>query len=199
MKNKQMQQQRMKGYFIQATKEIIKGEGLKSISVRNIADKAGYSYATLYNYFKDLNELLFYCISDFQQECNEFVYNQNKNKENGIKKINGIVLAYIHFFIQYPSIFDLFYLTKIEGLGNKDNTRKIINTSLTSLLEEEIEFSISNEAIKSEVAEEVIQKLKHTTIGMLLLYLNRVNPESYKEFIEQAKSQIALILYSLKK
>lgn len=194
-----MQQQRMKGYFIQATKEIIKGEGLKSISVRNIADKAGYSYATLYNYFKDLNELLFYCISDFQQECNEFVYNQNKNKENGIKKINGIVLAYIHFFIQYPSIFDLFYLTKIEGLGNKDNTRKIINTSLTSLLEEEIEFSISNEAIKSEVAEEVIQKLKHTTIGMLLLYLNRVNPESYKEFIEQAKSQIALILYSLKK
>jgi len=199
MKNKQLQEQRMKGYFIQATKEIIKGEGLKSISVRNIADKAGYSYATLYNYFKDLNELLFYCISDFQQECNEFVDSQNKNKENGIKKINGIVLAYIHFFIQYPSIFDLFYLTKIEGFGNKENTRQIINNSLTNLLDEEIRLCIDKGLIRKEDINEVIQKLKYTTIGMLLLYLNRVNPDTYKEFIEQAKNQIALILYSLKK
>ena len=55
MKNKIIQEQRIKGYVIQAAKEILKGEGLKSISVRNIADQAGYSYATLYNYFKDIN------------------------------------------------------------------------------------------------------------------------------------------------
>ena len=53
MEKKEIQEQRMRGYFIQATKEIIKGEGIKSVSVRNIADRAGYSYATLYNYFKD--------------------------------------------------------------------------------------------------------------------------------------------------
>jgi AcrR family transcriptional regulator len=69
MKNKEIQEQRMRGYFIQATKNILKGEGLKSISVRNIADQAGYSYATLYNYFKDVNELIFLCVNDFQEEC----------------------------------------------------------------------------------------------------------------------------------
>ena len=65
MKNKELQEKRMKGYFIQATKDILKGEGLKGISVRNIADQAGYSYATLYNYFKDINDLVFVCVNDF--------------------------------------------------------------------------------------------------------------------------------------
>ena len=49
MKNKEIQEKRMRDYFIQATREILKGEGIESISVRNIADRAGYSYATLYN------------------------------------------------------------------------------------------------------------------------------------------------------
>ena len=55
----------MRGYFIQAAKEILKGEGLESMSVRNIADQAGYSYATLYNYFKDVKDLILECIKDF--------------------------------------------------------------------------------------------------------------------------------------
>ena len=57
MKNKELQEQRMKGYFLQATKDMLKSEGLKSVNVRAIADRAGYSYATLYNYFKDINDL----------------------------------------------------------------------------------------------------------------------------------------------
>ncbi len=65
MKNKEVQELRMKNYFIQATKEILKGEGLQAVSVRNVADKAGYSYATLYNYFKDITELIFVCVNDF--------------------------------------------------------------------------------------------------------------------------------------
>src|SRR5512133_1434274 len=69
MKNKEIQEQRMRGYFIQAAKEILKGEGLRSLNVRHIADKAGYSYATLYNYFEDVNELTFLCVNDFYEEC----------------------------------------------------------------------------------------------------------------------------------
>ena len=41
MQKKEIQEQRIKGYFIEAAKEMLKGEGLKSISVRNIAERAG--------------------------------------------------------------------------------------------------------------------------------------------------------------
>jgi len=105
MGNKEIQEQRMKNYFIQATKEILKGEGLKCISVRNVADRAGYSYATLYNYFKDIKDLIFECVVDFQQECEEFVKAESKKSSAGKEKIKAVTTAYIKYFIQYPGIF----------------------------------------------------------------------------------------------
>jgi AcrR family transcriptional regulator len=52
---------------------IIESEGIKSIRARNIANQAGYSYATLNNYFKNIKELVFYCVQDFQKEGVNFV------------------------------------------------------------------------------------------------------------------------------
>ena len=105
MKNKEIQEERIKGYFIEAAKEMLKGEGLKSISVRNIADRAGYSYTTLYNYFKDLNELIFLCVKDFQNECAQSISDEVRNKPQGFEKIKAITKAYINYFVQYPGIF----------------------------------------------------------------------------------------------
>jgi AcrR family transcriptional regulator len=105
MSNKEIQEQRMRGYFIQATKEILRGEGLRNVSVRNIAERAGYSYATLYNYFKDIKDLIFECVKDFQAECEDHVRRETKNSARGKEKIEAIVKAYVKYFVQYPGIF----------------------------------------------------------------------------------------------
>ena len=49
-----IQEERIRKYFIDAAKELIRGEGLSVVTARNVAERAGYSYATLYNYFKDI-------------------------------------------------------------------------------------------------------------------------------------------------
>ena len=59
--------------FNEANKETLKGEGLKAVSVRTVSEQAGYSFATLYNYFKDLNELIFICVKDFMMECETLI------------------------------------------------------------------------------------------------------------------------------
>lgn len=90
MDNKIIQEERMKGYFIQATKKILKGEGLKAVNVRNIAREAGYSSATLYNYFKDIKDLIFECVKDFQSECEEIVKFETQNSERGLYRIKRL-------------------------------------------------------------------------------------------------------------
>ena len=112
MKHKDIQETRIKGYFIEATKDILKGEGLRAISVRNIADRAGYSYATLYNYFKDVKDLIFECVVDFQDECEQFVHSEISDGDDGLLQRKQITKAYVKFFIQYPGIFELFYIEK---------------------------------------------------------------------------------------
>ena len=130
MGNKEIQEQRMKGYFIQATKNILKGEGLKALSVRKIAEQAGYSFATMYNYFRDVNELVFLCASDFQEECREFVDEKTQKIPGGKEKIKAMTMAYIDYFVEYPGIFDLFYLERVGDLGHKQTTINLLSNSL---------------------------------------------------------------------
>ena len=176
VKNKVIQEKRMKAYFIQATKDILKGEGLKSVSVRNVAEKAGYSYATMYNYFVDVNELIFLCVKDFHEECKQFVLDRTKKKQKGIPKIKELVMAYIGYFVEYPGIFDLFYLAKVGDFGNKEDTINLIGSSLDNICEKEWNYCLSRKVVQPEHLDLIKSQLRYTVIGLLLLYLNRRIP-----------------------
>ncbi|HET53825.1 MAG TPA: TetR/AcrR family transcriptional regulator [Ignavibacteria bacterium] len=195
MRKNSVQEERMKGYFIQATKEILRGEGLKVVSVRNIAERAGYSYATLYNYFSDVNELIFECINDFQEECEEFIEARTKKSERGLNKIKDTVIAYANFFVQHPGIFELFYLEKPNDISRKQPTLDLIYNFIDRLTMEEWVYCIKNNIKKMDEAERMKSEIRFLLPGMLLLYLNRRKPESYKQFSTELNSQIDYILH----
>ena len=194
MDKKEIQEQRMRGYFIEATKEILKGEGIVCASVRNIADRAGYSYATLYNYFKDVKDLIFLCVEDFQKECEELVKSETAKIEPGTDKIKGIIKAYVKYFIQYPGIFDLFYLEKINNISNKKANTDQIYSFLDAVCAKEWEYCKKNKIFKAAKINAKKDMLRYTITGMLLFYLNRRHPDSYGEFMKNIDSQLSLIL-----
>ena len=43
--------------FIEAARELIDQEGLESLSIRKIAEKAGFHNSTIYLYFRDMDHL----------------------------------------------------------------------------------------------------------------------------------------------
>ncbi|MBI9072912.1 MAG: TetR/AcrR family transcriptional regulator [Melioribacteraceae bacterium] len=194
MGTKEIQEQRMKEYFIHATKDILKGEGLKSISVRNIAERAGYSYATLYNYFKDIKDLIFECVVDFQEECEEFIYKETKKTPAGAEKIKAISKAYIKYFIQYPGIFELFFLERTSDFSGKKKTSELVYNFYDKVCEEEWNNCIKNKILKEDEANQKKTVLKNTIAGLLLFYNNRTQPKTYKAFSEMTDAQIDFII-----
>lgn len=55
--NRHEKRKRIMSYFIQATIELMEEEGIENLSVRKVANRAGYNGATLYHYFSNLEEL----------------------------------------------------------------------------------------------------------------------------------------------
>jgi AcrR family transcriptional regulator len=194
MDRKQIQEERMKGYFIQATKDLLKGEGLKSVNVRSVAYHAGYSYATLYNYFKDLNELIFVCVKDFQDECQQQIISKTEKIKPGKEKIKAIAMAYINYFTEYPGVFELFFLEKMGNLGNKRDTSELIYRFLDQLCEEQWKYCINEKIVNEIDVENLKSQLRFCIMGMLLFFENRLQPENYKEFIQLVDKQIDFIL-----
>ena len=57
--------------FVNAASEIMDQEGMEGLTLRKVAQKAGYNSATLYNYFKDLDHLIMYASMKYFQAYNE--------------------------------------------------------------------------------------------------------------------------------
>ncbi len=184
----------MRGYFLDAARELLKAEGLRSISVRSIAERAGYSYATLYSYFKDLNELIFLCVQDFYEECKSQVLQSVQRKEKGIRRLKASVRAYADFFIQYPGIFELFFIEKIGNATNKKQVLALIRHSLDNVCEEDWHYCMSQGLLPADSIGLMKSQLRHTVLGLLLLYLHRDVPASYADFVSQLNIAVNAIV-----
>lgn len=192
--NKELQESRIRGYFIDATKETLKGEGLKAVNVRAVSERAGYSFATLYNYFKDLNELVFICVQDFMVECETFTTEQSMKAKPGIERLKARMMAYIKYFTQYPGIFELFYVERMNDLGARQPTAQMIYGFTDRIASDDISIMIEKEGYTIETIENIKLNLRNAIAGLLLLYINRLQPNDYREFIAIAEKQVNFTL-----
>ncbi len=190
MTNTKLKEERTRGYFIEATKEILRGEGSKALSVRNIAERAGYSYATLYNYFKDQTELISLSLLDFKDECRDAVNQNIRKSKPGKPEIKAIVVSYINYFVQYPGVFDLFY---IEKLASKKVNNQVVSF-LDSLCEEDWNYLIDNQIYSKTEIEYKRKTLNNATIGVLMSYLKRSTPSDYSELLRDIDVTMDTIL-----
>ena len=58
---KEKQKQEIRSLILEESMKLFVEEGFSKVSVRKIAERIQYSPTTLYLYFKDKNEILFYC------------------------------------------------------------------------------------------------------------------------------------------
>ncbi|RFS19219.1 TetR/AcrR family transcriptional regulator [Chitinophaga silvatica] len=190
VRKKEIHEQRVRGYFIDATKEILKSEGLKSVSVRNIADRAGYSFATLYNYFKDAKELVFHCVEDFRKECLDYATVKAAKQPAGTRHLKALFLAYLEYFVQYPGIYELFFKEALSDIDDNGNTTMLVVSLLPTLCEADWQHIAKQKELSRKEVETSKSALLLGSTGMLSLYLGRRYPSSYASFLKEAENFI---------
>jgi AcrR family transcriptional regulator len=185
MDNKAIQEQRMKNYLLSAAKDIIRAEGVSAVSARNIAERAGYSYATLYNYFDDVRDLIFSCIEDFMDECRDYVASETVNIPPGKERITEISKSYARFFVQYPGIFELIYLQKPVDISGKNSKLEKIDgffDTLTGAGSDTIDSSGNDGRAAGDI---VRRNYKYALHGLLMFFLNRRSTMGYPQLMDE--------------
>ena len=190
----ELQQQRMKSYFVDAAKEILRGEGLRAASARNIAERAGYSYATLYNYFDDLPALIFESVRDFQKEIEELTASQAAGAETAEEKIRRGITAWINYFVQYPGIFELFFLERIGEIGGRSEIADTVYNSIVPAVKPGLEELAAAGGWKKDQTAEKLDTIRYQITGLLLYFGNRRNPADYAALIEKLNRQLSILL-----
>ncbi|MFT8872767.1 MAG: helix-turn-helix domain-containing protein [Sporolactobacillus sp.] len=89
MDNKALKTTRMWHYFVDAAVEIIEEEGMEAVTIRKVADRAGYTSATIYNYFDEFSNLIFFAsmryLKEYTKELSYYMDHGNNSLEKYLK------------------------------------------------------------------------------------------------------------------
>ena len=179
-----IQNERMKKYFLDAAKNIIRSEGFRSMSARTVAETAGYSYATIYNYFDDLKDLIFSCAEDFLNDCTEFMQNAPNPGRTTQDNLVALAKAYCNFFVQYTGVFELIYLETMSFVANQEKISTMTAGFLNEQLKEYWEQLGLELNLKQDDLDFVADTFNSTVHSKLIFYINRRVPTDYKVFID---------------
>lgn len=116
---KSLKRERIKMYFLEAAKEIIIKEGHEQVSARRVADIAGYSYATIYNYFANLNELMWEVKEVMIEELLEVLQKKMQRTTYDIEEIKRGFRIYTEYYFENPNVFKFFYFYPLSKPSNK--------------------------------------------------------------------------------
>ncbi len=119
---KKLQRKRMLAYFVEATSKIIEEEGLEKVTIRKVADIAGYNSATLYNYFEDLDHLIFFTSIKYLREYSLELSKIISSSDDSLNVFLKIWECFCKFSFNKPQIFYNIFFSK-----HKDKLRDTIS------------------------------------------------------------------------
>ncbi|MFW6022808.1 MAG: TetR/AcrR family transcriptional regulator [Halanaerobiaceae bacterium] len=187
MDRKVIQEKRKKGYFIEAAKKIIEEEGVANLTVKKVADLAGFAVGTLYNYFSDLNDLYSHCARDYWEDCKDYVIYKGKGTENIKSKIIKCSQAYCEYFIDNPNVFQLIFLQDFDELP--DETPEVVLLLIDSLKQAVQEGIIPQN--RCEMVENLISSSIH---GILLFIIKKRSKATRNEALALIQEEVKYIL-----
>ena len=189
---RQMKEDRVKAVFVQTTKEMILAEGAQAVSVRRIADEAAYSYATLYNHFENLNELLWHTRNALMEDIGAYINDHYPADAKGAEGVSDLFKTYIEYFLLYPNAFKFFFfddLAEPEGDFVSRARELDFDKAFEALF---AEFAIDGTYGQKEV--EVMGKtILFAVHGMLMVYISGKDEISREQLFANLDDMVAYL------
>ena len=105
---------RIKLVFADAAKKMIIEKGVDFVSVRKIAEEAGYVIGTLYNHFNSLDELLWLTRSLLIKDIEDYMADKKNLIPESIDDVIEIFQKYAQYYIENPEVYRFFYFKSLN-------------------------------------------------------------------------------------
>src|SRR6056297_228304 len=199
-------------YFIEATKEVILDKGIEKVTIRNVAKRAGYNSATIYNYFDNYKQLIFFASLDFLSKYTQAMPNYIAKGGNEIERFILMWECFCKYSFENPNIYYAVFTDKLgdhpeilvekyfkifpEKLG--DPPERLIPMLLDPDLSRRASIAskplIKKGHLSKEKAEEVDNMITYIYHGMLTLIINNRIDYSVDEAVKKISSHIRTIV-----
>lgn len=111
--NRQLQRKRIIRYFVDAATMLIDTEGLYALSIRKVAEQAGYNSATLYHYFSNLKHLTYFSCIRYLKEYADDLSSCLAAAQTPLEQYFKIWECFCTHAYQKPEIYELLFFENL--------------------------------------------------------------------------------------
>jgi len=179
--------ERVKKIFAETAMQMIEADGIESVSVRKVAEKAAYSLGTLYNHFGNLDELLWYTKRFFIDEISNYI--DKNGKTEGKITLKSIFRSYIDYFVENENVFKFLFFKTLDRSKRSDfNLFQVM--SVDQQTRDIFESYMEKSSCTPEELQARLKNMLYSIHGMLMIYVTN-NEELTKEQLYMDYSGIA--------
>jgi AcrR family transcriptional regulator len=106
----------LRATILEAAAKLFEEKGYEGFSLRQVAEKVGYSPTTIYLYFKDKDDLLLNVAYDGFKLFGEGLENGYKSTDDALERFRAVGWAYFQFAMTHPIHYRLMFMQRGEFL-----------------------------------------------------------------------------------
>lgn len=100
--------------FINATIELIDEIGIEKLTLRKIASRSGYNSATIYNYFENLDHLVFYAAMGSIRDYSLALNSRLKDSQNAMDVFLKVWETFCEYAYEKPEIYNAIFFPNLD-------------------------------------------------------------------------------------
>ncbi len=173
----------VKRRILDAAMELFREKGFEGMSIRNIAERIGYSPGAIYLYYKDKSEL-FYALSFQAAAVKRDHVAPALAIENPWERLVDFGRRYIDFGFKHPDLYDLLFLTRGPMAYIENQECWTLGIATHSLFVQTIQDCVNQRYFKSTDTQAIAYTLWCHVHGMVSLFVRdrmRMYPEEERE------------------
>ncbi len=189
---KERDRQEMRDNILEVASNMFLEEGYDKTSIRNIADKIEYSAGTIYQYFKDKDDIF---LTIHRQAFDKLFthFNQIAQIEDCFERLYRLGYIYIKFALENPKLYDLMFIMHAPMNALKDELWDCGHSSF-DFLYDLVQECIEKKRIKMHDTQATTMLIWATVHGLVSLHIrNRykmIETERIEQIIMQALDEM---------
>ena len=101
--------------FIAAVDHLILEEGIRNVTLRKVASKAGYNTATLYNYFESLDHLIFFSAMRMIKDYALAIHDYTKDADNAMDRFLKVWECFCDYSFDKPEVYNAIFFSGVTN------------------------------------------------------------------------------------
>jgi AcrR family transcriptional regulator len=193
---KALRHERRRQFFIRAAQELMKEGDETKLTAKSIAERAGYSASSLYDYFESLDKLLVMSVDEFMAEIGALTEKEIDKCDRVTDCIEAAYLIFTEYFLDNPLLFRTIFLSPGSSRARFFNDPEMM-PKFREMGIERIESLLQFEkslGIPEGSALMIEQILTPDMFGVLFMYFQGIYGFSKEEVLQLLKRNIVHIL-----